>query len=69
MKKTTYTVKDKEVKANELTLDDCDWLFSKFVSENGFYPEGKICDISHNLPHWRILKKILDSHDILLSDW
>lgn len=69
LEKTTYTVKGKEVCAKELTLDDCDWLFTKFVEENGYYPEGKICDIPHNLPHWRILKKILDSHGILLSDW
>ena len=60
LEKTTYTVKGKEVCAKELTLDDCDWLFTKFVEENGYYPEGKICDIPHNLPHWRILKKILE---------
>ena len=69
LEKMTYTVKGKEVRAKELTLDDCDWLFTKFVEENGYYPEGKICDISHNLPNGRLLGKILDENGVLLSDW
>lgn len=69
MEKITYTVNNKEKCGNDLTLDDCRILFQEFINKNGYYPKDNECLVKNNLPHNKILSRVLKENKILLSDW
>lgn len=64
-----YIVNGEEKSKDELTYLDLEILFSEYVRKTGKYPTQKECTLQNNLPHFRIVAKILKDENILLKDF
>ena len=67
--KSQYNVNGVLKSGKELDLNDITILFQQFVDEYGHYPLAKECIIENNVPHSKILKRILDENNIVLTEW
>ena len=67
--KSQYNVNGVLKSGKELDLNDITILFQQFVDKNGHYPFAKECIIENNVPHSKILKRILDENNIVLTEW
>lgn len=67
--KSQYNVNGVLKSGKELDLNDITILFQQFVDKNGHYPLAKECIIENNVPHSKILKRILDENNIVLTEW
>ncbi len=69
-KKTSqYNVNGVLKQGKELDLNDIKVLFQQFVDKYGHYPLAKDCIIENNVPHSKILKRILNENNIVLTEW
>lgn len=53
----------------ELDYDDLVWLYSDYIDKHGKVPTTNECTIKNNLPHGRIINKILTSSNITYNDF
>ena len=67
--KSQYNVNGVLKSGKELDLNDITILFRQFVDKYGHYPFAKECIIENNVPHSKILKRILDENNIVLTEW
>ena len=67
--KSQYNVNGVLKSGKELDLNDITILFQQFVDKYGHYPFAKECIIENNVPHSKILKRILDENNIVLTEW
>ena len=67
--KSQYNVNGVLKSGKELDLNDITILFQQFVDKNGHYPFAKECIIENNVPHSKILKRIVDENNIVLTEW
>lgn len=64
-----YIINGIEKSTNELTYSDIKILFTDYVKRKGRYPTQKECTLQNNLPHFRIVAKILADENIMLKDF
>lgn len=64
-----YIVNGIEKSTNELTYSDIKILFTDYIKRKGKYPTQKECTLQNNLPHFRIVAKILADENITLKDF
>lgn len=64
-----YIVKGIEKTINELTYSDIKILFADYIKRKGKYPTQKECTLQNNLPHFRVVAKILTNECITLKDF
>ena len=57
-------VGDKEVKSVEITYEDLKILYNQYVETYGEAPVGRYCDGKHNMPHMRIIQKVLNNNNM-----
>lgn len=57
-------VGDKEVKSVEITYEDLKILYNQYVETYGEVPVGRYCDGKHNMPHMRIIQKVLNNNNM-----
>jgi hypothetical protein len=68
-KKSIYNVNGILKSGHELTLDDAKILFQQFIDEYGHYPNQKESTTKNNIPHSKILSRILKENNIVLTEW
>ena len=64
-KTSQYSVNGVLKQGKELDLNDIKVLFQQFVDKYGHYPLAKDCIIENNVPHSKILKRILNENNIV----
>jgi len=53
----------------EITYDDCVVLYTQFIEKHNHYPKQKEQTVANNVPHSKILQRVLSEKKLLLSDW
>lgn len=53
----------------EITYNDCVILYTQFMEKHNHYPKQKEQTIANNVPHSKILQRVLSEKNLLLSDW
>jgi len=69
MRSSILNVNGKSVSLKELTYSDLVWLFNDYISKNGYVPTQKECKTANNLPHGRVINRILNEVNITYNDF
>lgn len=65
----TYDVKGIYKTGTELTYDDVKYLYEEFYNTYGKYPTVKFQIMKYNVPHSKILARVLDEQGVTLNDF
>lgn len=65
----TYDVKGIYKTGTELTYDDVKCLYEEFYNTYGKYPTVKFQTMKYNVPHNKILARVLDEQGVTLNDF
>lgn len=53
----------------EITYDDCVVLYTQFIEKHNHYPKQREQTVANNVPHSKVLQRVLSEKKLLLSDW
>ena len=62
-------VGDRLVRSVDVTYEDLEILYNQYIEKYGDVPVGRYCDGKHNMPHMRIIQKVLKESNIKYNDF
>lgn len=62
-------VGDRLVRSVDVTYEDLEILYNQYIEKYGDVPVGRYCDGKHNMPHMRIIQKVLKENNIKYNDF